>query len=77
MDEIITKLKDLPTKFYGLTIRDKEGDFNIFINSRMSRERQIEAYEHELEHIRRGDFSRSGSVDIIEIHAHQSGGNEK
>lgn len=70
MEEIIKRNINLPTTIRGYTIRDHNGDYNIYINARMTTERQMETYMHELRHIREGDFSRSGSVDLIEIHAH-------
>lgn len=74
MEEIITRLANLPVTVYGYTIRDKDGDYNMYINARMTSEKRVETYKHELEHIRRGDFYRSGSADLIEIHAHRKDG---
>lgn len=70
MDEIYTRLFNLPTTIRGYTVRDKNGDYNICINARISHEDQLEAYEHELKHIKLGDFQRSASADLIEIYAH-------
>lgn len=70
MDEVITRLFNLPTTIRGYTVRDKNGDYNICINARISHEDQLEAYEHELRHIQRGDFQTSTPVDLIEIYAH-------
>lgn len=71
MDEIIKRVLDLPDGVYGLTVRDLEGDYNIYISSRMSYDRQLETYEHELEHIKRDDFHTSRAVGLIEILAHE------
>ncbi len=71
MDEIIKRVLDLPDGVYGYTVRDLEGDYNIYISSRMSYERQLETYEHELEHIRGDDFNRKTAVGLIEILAHE------
>lgn len=71
MNDIVTVLADLPTTVGGYTLRDHSGDYTIVLNARMSRERQLEAYRHELGHIQGDDFSSSLSVDLIEIHAHQ------
>ena len=71
MNDIITVLADLPTTVGGYTLRDHGGGYTIVLNSRMSRERQLDTDRHELEHIRHDDFSSSLSVDLIEIHAHQ------
>lgn len=70
MDEIITRLADLPTTIAGYTVRDAVGDFTIILNSRLTEERQKETLEHELEHIQNGDFSSNRPVGLIEIYAH-------
>lgn len=71
MDEVYTTLLDLPTTIRGYTVRDMNGDYNICINARISQENRLKAYKHELKHIKRGDFAKSGSADLIEIFAHQ------
>ena len=71
MDEIYTTLYDLPTSIRGFTVRDRNGDYNICLNARISYEDRLEAYEHELKHIKHGDFQRSASADLIEIFAHR------
>lgn len=71
MNDIFEKLVNLPTTITAYTILDRAGDFTVFINSKMTRERQEEACQHELEHIRNGDFDRTGSADLIEIYAHE------
>ena len=76
MEEIITRFIDMPTGTYGFVIEDPDGDFNVYINARMTSEKRVETYKHELEHIRRGDFYRSGSADLIEIHAHGKDGSD-
>lgn len=69
MNDIITRTADLPATIGGYTVRDRNGDYNIFLNSRLSRERQLESYQHELDHIRKDDFS-GGSVQEIETKRH-------
>lgn len=70
MEEIITRLIDMPTGTYGFVIEDPDGDFNVYINARMANCKRVETYKHELGHIKEDDLSRDGSVDQIEIHAH-------
>lgn len=72
MDDVITRFIDLPTTIGGYTLRNQDGDYNIVINSRMSREKQLETYRHELDHIQNGDFHSTKTADLIEIHAHAS-----
>lgn len=71
MDEIYTRLSNFPTSICAFTVRDRDGDYNIYLNARISHERRVQAYEHELKHIKRGDFQKSCSADLIEIYAHR------
>lgn len=71
MEDIITRLMNMPAGVSAFTIRDNSGDYNVFVNCNMSHERQMQAYSHELQHIRAGDFDRPGSADLIEIRAHR------
>lgn len=56
MDCVIIRLVDLPATVHGMTIIDTEGDYNVYINARLSEDDRVEAYRHEIEHIRLGHF---------------------
>ncbi len=56
MDYIRVILKDMPVTVRAFTLDDGFGFYTIFINSRLSNQMQIEAYDHELSHIASGDF---------------------
>ena len=43
--------------------------YNIYINPRLSRNGQIEAYKHAMRHIQNGDFERT-DVQSVEVVAH-------
>lgn len=43
---------------------NEDGSFTIFINARISHERQMIAYQHALEHIMNNDFSKENADDI-------------
>ncbi len=45
---------------------NEDGSFTIFINARISRARQMLAYQHALEHIMRDDFNKI-DMDVDEI----------
>ena len=62
MDAIIVRTIDLPTTVKGMTVLDEEGDYNIYLNARLSGDLQAVAFRHEIEHIRRGDFYSAESV---------------
>ena len=44
---------------------NEDGSFTIFINARISYERQMEAYKHAIMHIMNDDFSKE-NADTIE-----------
>ena len=71
MDKKIVRFVNLPTKVRAYTIRDEECDFNIYINARISNDQQLAAYDHEIKHIKNGDFNKEMPVGLIEIHAHR------
>ena len=54
----------------AFTIKDADGDFNIYINAALSQDGRIRAYKHELKHIENGDFERY-DVQEIESRAHR------
>ncbi|KQC85473.1 hypothetical protein [Butyribacter intestini] len=47
------------------TIND-DGSFSIFLNARLSYERRLEAYWHEMRHIQNQDFCGEMSVEEME-----------
>lgn len=66
MNEIITRIVELPTTVKGAVAQDANGDYNIYINSRLSIAEQFEAFEHELEHIGLGHFTDNKEVMVKE-----------
>ena len=58
MEEIIIRLIPLPVHVRAFTLPDAQGDYNVYINVLLSREQQARSFQHELRHIRRGDFYR-------------------
>jgi len=67
MDDIIVRYKDMPTEIKGMTILDEDGNFNIYINDRLSHDMRLEVYEHELAHIERDDFYRDADIRDKEL----------
>ena len=39
-----------------MTVKDSEGDYNIYINARLGSEDRVRAFRHEIQHIKNGDF---------------------
>lgn len=51
MDEIIVRIVDLPAATEGFILEDPSGDYNIYLNGRLTLKRQQEVYLHETAHI--------------------------
>lgn len=64
---LIVRLIDLPVTVKGFTVMDEDGCFNIYLNARLNDEARVEAYRHELDHIRRGHFYSELPVAIKEM----------
>lgn len=62
MDAVIIRIIDMPTGVKGMTVKDENDDYNIYLNARYSPDQQADAFRHEVEHIRRGDFYTDKSV---------------
>lgn len=61
------------TKIAETVTRNEDGSYSIFLNSRMSQEKQCDAYIHALGHILRMDFESESSADTLESIAHRKG----
>ena len=64
--EIIVRFTDnLPNATRGLITIDRDGRYNIYINSRLCQELMVEAITHELDHVLKGDLEEG--KDIYEV----------
>lgn len=54
----------------GCAHENRDGSYTIFINAKLSAEKQKEVYKHELFHIVHGDFEQD-NVESIERLAHK------
>ncbi len=70
MDRIFTYLVKLPTNINEIVTPCADG-YTIYIDKNLTHERQLEAYEHALHHIRRNDFDSNLSADEIEYQTHK------
>lgn len=66
MDSIILRYVSLPPKTKGLTVQDEAGDYNIYLNSKLTYEAHTETLQHELQHIDSNDFSKLLHIREIE-----------
>ncbi len=51
-------------------VKNKDDSYTIFLNARLSYERQLSAYQHAINHIKNGDFDKD-NADAIEQEAHK------
>lgn len=59
----------LPTTISAYVVSNPDSSFTIVLNSRMTFERRMQSYRHELQHLQNGDYERN-SADLVEFHAH-------
>ncbi|QAT43477.1 hypothetical protein [Aminipila luticellarii] len=69
MDSMIIRKVDLPIEVDGITVLDENGDYNIYLNSRLSYDSQADAFRHEVEHVRQGHFYRYEDIKVLEEQA--------
>lgn len=69
MNIINTRLENMPTTIGGFVVENGDMSYTIVLNSRLSHERNIISYEHELKHILNKDFTKY-DVQEIETEAH-------
>lgn len=60
---------NLPTSISAYVSANPDGTHTIVLNARLTWERKRQAYLHELNHIKNGDYERK-SADRIEMFAH-------
>ena len=66
MEDIFVRLKDLPYGMTAVTILDEDGDYNVYVNARLSYDGQLQAQRHEMVHIQLDDFYYSRSIEEAE-----------
>lgn len=62
-------LIDFPGKGNEAVTKNEDDSYTIFLNARLSYEKQLEAYAHAIRHIKNGDFDKE-DVGAIEMEAH-------
>lgn len=60
------RLIDLPPSVKAFVAMDDDGFYNIYINSKLSREEQCRAAAHELNHIVLDDFYNNKDIRSVE-----------
>jgi hypothetical protein len=70
--DIQIRILDFPTTKVTETVtQNADGSYTIFLNSRMTQERQLESYLHAMRHITNNDFEKT-DVQEIESEAHSA-----
>lgn len=62
-----TRLVDLPPTVRGFVSKDVDGEPIIFLNARLSREQNRITYNHEVEHIKKGDLDNSNYIEYNDV----------
>lgn len=60
---------DLPDTIPGVTVLDENGDYNVYLNGRLSKDNYDEAVQHELRHINKEHFYQDMPVRECEDEA--------
>lgn len=71
MDNVFVRYMDFPATIRSFVVANKDLTYTIVLNSKLSHEQNLISYQHELDHILRGDYEKKCSVDLIEINAHE------
>ncbi|MBO4216347.1 MAG: hypothetical protein J5940_00225 [Clostridia bacterium] len=51
MNETFLRSVPLPGRVRAVVVLDENGDYNVYVNTRLSHDEQIRAFEHERSHI--------------------------
>ena len=68
-DNIFIRVIDLPVRINAMITVDEDGNYNIYINERLSYDEKRKALKHELAHARLNHFSRDITVAQAEREA--------
>lgn len=67
LSEVNVQIIDFGNSVPATVTINEDGSFSIFLNARLSYERRLEAYMHELRHIESNDFNSRETVEEIEL----------
>ena len=70
MEDINVQMHDLPTTIASFVVSNVDDSYTIILNARLTHDRLILAYQHEIAHIHNGDYNTGKNVDLIEVYAH-------
>lgn len=67
--EVYVYYMDMPCSIDSSVVENPDGSFTIYLNSRMTYERNIEGCLHELKHLRKEDLAGTNNIHDIENEA--------
>lgn len=70
METVNVIYANMPVGIRSYVVTNADCSFTIVLNSRLTYERNLFSYIHEIDHIRNGDYDKKSDVDIIELNAH-------
>ena len=66
-NDILIRVIDFPnTDMKGAVRKDANGDYNVYLNAKYTREQNLQTYEHEDLHIRLGHLESEQQVEDLE-----------
>lgn len=71
---IVRKTNLFPVEIPGITVLDQNGDYNVYLNDKLSYDAQADAFRHEVEHIKQGHFYRWDEIAFLEEEAEYEAG---
>ena len=67
--EVYVYYIDMPCSIDSNIVENPDGSFTLYLNSRMTHERNIEGYLHEMFHLQQGDLDGTSNIHDVEIEA--------
>ncbi len=61
---------DMPCRIHGMVRENGDDSYTIILNSRDTRERNLQTYIHELDHLLHGDLEKA-DAQAVETDAHK------
>ena len=71
MNDVYVYLVDLPCKVHEAVTPCLDGGYTVYINSKLSYQERVKAYNHALRHIENNDFWSEEDIQTIEARAHR------
>lgn len=67
--EIYIYYVDMPYSMDSNLVENPDGSFTLYLNSRMTHEKNVEGYLHEVKHVNNDDFEGTSDIHDVENEA--------